>query len=163
MFTFSGFHNSATCAATRLSNPASTLRTCLRSPRAATEGFAGWDARGRPPARDTAAIALLLRGFARPARQRRRPPLTGRPQRHCPEGLERNRAISARCLLLAPPVQAASHRFELIPIALQRGGVEIINTFQNKLSPASTSQAGDQTPVWRCQHSKCALSDTSYR
>jgi hypothetical protein len=34
-------------------------------------------------------------------------------------------ALSLACT----PVQAASHRFELIPIALQRGGVEIVNTF----------------------------------
>ncbi|AIJ49722.1 hypothetical protein O987_28382 [Comamonas testosteroni TK102] len=30
--------------------------------------------------------------------------------------------------LACTPVQAASHRFELIPIALQRGCVEIVNT-----------------------------------
>lgn len=77
-------------------------RTCLRSPRAATEALRDGMLGGAPPARDTAAIAVLLRGFARPARQRRRLPLTGRPQRHCPGGLERNRAISVRCLLLAP-------------------------------------------------------------
>ena len=45
--------------------------------------------KGAGPARDTAAIAVLLRGFARPA----------------------------------------SHRFELIPIALQRGCVEIADMF----------------------------------
>jgi hypothetical protein len=31
--------------------------------------------------------------------------------------------------LACTPVQAASHHFELIPIALQRGSVEIVNTF----------------------------------
>ena len=51
------------------------------------------------------------------------------PQSLCPAGLERNRAISARCLLLAPRCKRRVTRFELIPIALQRGGVEIVNTF----------------------------------
>jgi hypothetical protein len=68
--------------------------------------------------RDTAAIAVLLRGFATPQTARK----------DTVPKVERNRAISVRCLLLAP-VQAASHRFELIPIALQRGCVEIVNTF----------------------------------
>jgi hypothetical protein len=31
--------------------------------------------------------------------------------------------------LACTPVQAEIHRFELIPIALQRGCVEIVNTF----------------------------------
>ncbi len=52
-----------------------------------------------------------------------------RSQSPCPEGLERNRAISVRWLVACTPVQATSHRFELIPIALQRGCVEILNTF----------------------------------
>ena len=115
-------------------------------------GFAGWDARmqgGAPPARDTAAIAALLRGFARPARQRRRPPLTGRAQSTCPEGLARNRAVCCALTPACTPVQAVSHRFELIPMALQRGCLEIVNTFSAR--PPPQGQAGPSGVIVRAE------------
>ncbi|MDR0215846.1 MAG: hypothetical protein LBJ15_17860, partial [Comamonas sp.] len=72
--------------------------------------------------------------------QRRRPPA---------EPLSRRVGVKSgdfcALSLACTPVQAASHRFELIPIALQRGCVEIVNTFlanlQTKKPPAHCCRA----------------------
>ena len=60
-------------------------------------------------------------------------PYPGVPDRESPNPLSLRIGVKSgdfcALALACTPVQAAAQRFELIPIALQRGCVEIVNTF----------------------------------
>ena len=89
--------------------------------------------RGGAQPRNTAAIAMLLRGFATTQTAPARAALAGRPFPGSAKPLSLWVGVKSgdffALALACTPVQAAFHPFEPIPIALQRRCVEILNTF----------------------------------